>query len=269
MNKKDNKKGIAPATLVTLVVAAAVIIVVGIFLGKASGEAKTEGFNLGYGKIPEKKISIAGGSDSGSSEPTPAHSAVETEFVNAVRTAVASGEEICRVEFSAYPGFDDLKVILTKNGDDLELNAQRSFGAPVMLDKFENYAPCIANGINFFGWLWNGVTSAKEGSAISKQEVRIVRGGGSGLVFNPEDAEGKTKRDLKVERPLIYKYKKDAESKGYICLIHTFEDGSVWPFTNNDCNIDDNQERNAVDSDCILVRDSRDFLQEITRIPLC
>jgi hypothetical protein len=228
------KKGIAPATLVTLVIAVALIIGVGIFLARSSGEAKAEGFSLGYGKFPEE-TSPVGGSTPGSSEPLPIIPEVVTTFVKAIEQAKNSEKEICRVEFEEYPGSDDLNVRLMREGDNMKVVVQINHKVPFVLEEFENIVPCVVHGDNFRELLMTGNKNDPQYMDISS--AVIIKKDEMVIKLTTEGANVK----LFEDNPLIYK-----AGTGHICLVPTFND-----FWNSDCSDKGSREIHYVDNDCI------------------
>ena len=243
-----NKKGLAPATLVALVIAIAVIIGVGIFLAQKSGEVKAEGFNLGYGKIPEKTPSLTGGgSPGGTGQPT--IPAIATEFINAIEQATAEGTpDICRVELRAY--FENnINIMMVKAGNNLRLMVQTGNEIPDEEATFENYAPCVVDGDNFRKLLMTGTKVDPQYMDLSS--VAIIEDDKMTIEMAGETTDAK----LFKENPLIYK-----AGTGHICLIPTFND-----FWNSDCSDRGSNDEHYVDNDCIR----KGVIEGYGHIPIC
>ena len=180
---------------------------------------------------------------------------IAVEFSKAIKQAVNSEKEICRVEFSEYPDFGDDQMITMFNfNGNLQVDAQgknREF-----LQVENNFVPCIVHGQNFWKWLWQPDTypDARDSQYIDKLGVDLRGDGKNGVQFSPEDSDGKDRRDLYDKRPLIYK-----AGNGHICIMHVWDEGT--------CKMDTSIKRNAVAKGC-LEKDNRDFLDS-GRTPIC
>ncbi len=181
-------------------------------------------------------------------------------FNNAITQAVKSTKDVCKVEFTKYPGFGNDGIVgMFKSGTslDVEVTPNKALVPPdqiVLLQKVDNYQPCIIHGQNFWNWMWDADAVAKKNQHIDKNYVKIVGGGNNGVEFLPKDLDGKEKRDLAGDRPLIYKTI-DASGNKHICIMHAFSDG--WLGSNNNCEKEGDAIRNAVDDDCIYDRDTK------------
>lgn len=178
-------------------------------------------------------------------------------FNSAVVQAVNSDKEICKVEFSRYPGFDGQWVNMLKTNDgNLQINAAGEDKGSVALQTVPGYQPCIVHGKAFYEWLWNGESRTQY---ITKDDyVVIKKESGGGVEFSPKDEQNKVKRDLAGGKPLIYK-----AGNGHVCMMHAYKDGSAFS-PNNHCN-KDMTKRNGVDDDCIYDRDSKGLKD----VPVC
>lgn len=177
-------------------------------------------------------------------------------FNDAVTQAVNSDKDVCKVEFSKYPGFNNQLITMFDVGGNLQIQADGK--GSVILQTVTGYKPCIVHGQNFYGWLWNANQTAKVNQHIAKNNVAILGDGKNGVEFDPQDANGKNKRDLYKGRPLIYKTT-DELGEAYICIIHRWGGGSCEK---------DKSKRNAVAQRCIEKK-SPDYLESLGRTPTC
>lgn len=185
------------------------------------------------------------------------------KFSDAIKQAVNSNEDVCRAEFSRYPGFGDKGIVsMFKDGNNLRVDVSPNLALVqpsdiILLQRVDNYQPCIVNGQNFWEWLWN--TEQKENQPIFKTYVKIV-GADKMKVFPKSQTENaEAQHDLFGGRPLIYKAPKAGTSQKGICLIPAFED------SNNNCGKDGDANRNYVDADCLRGTN----LDAGNRIPAC
>ncbi len=168
---------------------------------------------------------------------------IAINFSNAIKQAVNSEEDVCRVEFSNYPDFgDDQKIAMFNINGNLQVDAQGKNKDSVVLQTETSFVPCIVHGQNFWKWLIEDDNSARDNQHIDKSWVTLLKG--DDVKFLPKDSDNKDKRDLYKERPLIYK-----AGKGHICIMHKFVDNG------RDCGSEkkENAKRNAVDDDCIQI----------------
>ena len=178
------------------------------------------------------------------------------EFSNAVKLAVDSNQEICRVEFDKYPALDEQQVQLGFSSGKLTVGVNARDKEYVELQDQEGYEavgykPCIVHGRNFWEWLWN----RGEGNQVIEQAtVQITGQDDNDLIAHVEGGDW-VRYNLFPARPLIYKVGK------HICLVPTFNDAR----DGSDCDIDGDVTRNYVDNDCF--RDNN--LDRGNRIPIC
>ncbi len=185
---------------------------------------------------------------------------IAVEFSNAIKRAVNSEKDVCRVEFGYYPNFgDDQKITMYDIGGNLQVEAQGKNKNSVILQFKTNFVPCIVHGQNFWKWLQlpEEDTIARDNQHIDKSGVTLRGDGKNGVQFAPKDDDNKDKRDLYYLRPLIYKIYQ--AGKGHICITQIWNEGQ--------CKMDENIKRNAVAKGC-LEKDEGDFL-EIGRTPIC